>query len=72
MLSKEICKRCINQRYPDNPWDKEDEYWWGEGYVIWCEGCVDIHKKPPKNCLYFLEQTLYSMSQETEVKQDAK
>ncbi len=74
MLSKAICIRCWNEINPNYPWDKYDEDWWGNGYV-WCikgessRYWVFIDGEPPKDCIYFLEQTLYSMSQE---KQDVE
>ncbi len=81
MLNKAICKRCWNERNPNCPWDKYDEDWWKRG-VVYCGGqkeygwvifgWSDVNKEPHKNCLYFLEQTLYSMSQETEEKRDAQ
>ncbi len=86
MLSKDICKRCIGEKFPKNPWNSaDDEYRWEEGKVFcivylkrettkgessryW----VFIDGEPPKDCPYFLEQMLYSMSKENQGKKDAK
>ncbi len=69
MLSKEICQRCINQRYPENPWGTMDDARWSEGYVFCYDWETAWNKtrtfdEPRKDCPYFLEQTLYSMSLE--------
>ncbi len=65
MLSKAICKRCWNEQHPHIPWNKYDEDWWKGGFV-YCEiepiARKPITKEPHKNCRYFLEQTLYSIS----------
>ncbi len=68
MLSKAICKRCWNERNPRSPWDKGDEDWWLHGGKVSCILPInsiywtDVLGEPPKDCPYFLEQTLYSMS----------
>ncbi len=74
MLSKDICKRCVSEKFLNSPWCKGDEKRWDRGDVFcvvefsW-QHCVA--GEPPKDCTYFLEQTLYSMSQ-AEGKQDAQ
>jgi hypothetical protein len=44
----------------------------GKAYCIKEKGCMRGAGDPPKNCDYFLEQTLYSMLLEEKGKQDAK
>ncbi len=77
MLSKEICKRCMFAKYPKwLNWANSSDVWCGLILTIRTStaaiGWVNDRKDPPKDCPYFLEQTLYSMSQETEGKQDVK
>ena len=33
ILDKEICKKCNNNRFPDNGWCKSDEQRWNDGAV---------------------------------------
>jgi len=69
MLSKEICKRCIEEseyaiwgKYnwcvtPESPSLSDEEHW--EQGVVWCGGlgkAIKIAEDPPIECPYLLEQ----------------
>jgi len=62
MLSKEICKKCINS---EDKWDKYDEKNWKKFCEVIClighEGRPDnisIKEEPPENCPFTLEHIM--------------
>jgi len=73
MLSKEICKKCCNERKTCPDWNGmkwrgrsdiekllSDEEHWEQG-VVWCVvACEEILVKgdPPVECPYYLEQVV--------------
>ena len=85
MLSKEICKRCIQIDEPKGdgwgelPW-WDDEEGWKNGKVLCVLNMeidkpkngykrVNIYKPPPLKCRYFLEQMLYHEQTKDDAKQ---
>jgi hypothetical protein len=66
MLSKKVCKRCV-QIDPDTPWEKDDDEKWKNGYV-YCppeylpedivRGGVMVEDGPTEECPYALEHVL--------------
>ena len=63
MLSKDVCRRCIDS-HPDDWWDDsgadDDNHNWKKGIIH----CVITDQKhlikelPPKECVYLFEQTV--------------
>ena len=58
-LSKEVCKKCMDHRYPSYAWRKEDEDFWTKDQV-WCGGYVfkqEVFPNTaiPPHCPYALE-----------------
>jgi hypothetical protein len=69
MLTKEICKKCINSKrlkyfdYPssDNPmhWNEDDEQRWEIKKCVRCSieelNSVGVERPIPRECFYYLE-----------------
>ena len=80
MLTKEICKMCMNEWYDSYNvmdqlgegviWGLEEEKNWSEGYVLCCSGFRGEPEKgnttydPPVDCRYKLEQMVASQDVE--------
>lgn len=67
MLSKKVCKSCIN-RYDKYGWQKNDDKQWTKGFIV-CPEKIDVtifsvnytnsRNRPPKGkCPYYLEHLL--------------
>jgi len=70
-LSKPICKRCVNQKFPYAKWNKQDEKRWKTYKIVYCYfGSTNINPKiscgayvcvnnnPPDGCPFFLEHLI--------------
>ena len=67
MLNKEICKKCINEHYRNNPvdqWDNcGDERRWSIGILL-CLNAIryEIKESPPNDCDYILEHMVINQN----------
>jgi hypothetical protein len=63
MLSKKICRKCLNVNLGEGCWSDATESVWNEQRQIVCP--TDrlpwsyVDKAPPKHCLYKFEQAIY-------------
>jgi len=61
MLSKSVCKKCLNERYAkfDGGWCDMDDNDWDECNTIDCPlEPVKVTDEPPIECKYKLEHTV--------------
>ena len=62
MLNKAICQLCQERNYPGQRklrWNRKDEQYWQEGFVI-CDDSnhANTQKPVPKHCRYSAEQVV--------------
>jgi len=71
MLSKKICKKCINKKFIVK-WRKNDEMNWTHFDKVFCaysfekdvDGFISIQDAPPPACPFLLEYTLENQKNE--------
>ncbi len=61
MLNKDICKKCMVERYGTygGEWESEDDIVWDKGYVICRINLIcDVNSSVNKNCHKYFEQLI--------------